>query len=130
MSIEQTLRSCSSCEVRNIGLGRYPENHLDSYRKWQGKTTTSSVPPAFRDQDTGLEATFPFSVKETGKRKVDFVRIQARSSMIYTDNVKDTKRPPYPTVGIHSTPPRHPPPRFVRHLPGIQQSCLQPGSQA
>jgi len=25
-----------------------------------------------RDQDTGLEATFPFSVKETGKGKVDF----------------------------------------------------------
>jgi oligosaccharyltransferase complex subunit delta (ribophorin II) len=26
-----------------------------------------------RDQDTGLEATFPLSVKETGKGKVDFV---------------------------------------------------------
>jgi oligosaccharyltransferase complex subunit delta (ribophorin II) len=26
-----------------------------------------------RDQDTGLEATFPFSVKDTGKGKVDFV---------------------------------------------------------
>lgn len=26
-----------------------------------------------RDQDTGLEATFPFSVKESGKGKVDFV---------------------------------------------------------
>jgi len=26
-----------------------------------------------RDQDTGLEATFPFSVKENGKGKVDFV---------------------------------------------------------
>jgi oligosaccharyltransferase complex subunit delta (ribophorin II) len=27
-----------------------------------------------RDQDTGLEATFPFSVKDNGKGKVDFVR--------------------------------------------------------
>ena len=27
-----------------------------------------------RDQDTGLETTFPFSVKESGKGKVDFVR--------------------------------------------------------
>jgi len=26
-----------------------------------------------QDQDTGLETTFPFTVKETGKAKVDFV---------------------------------------------------------
>lgn len=26
-----------------------------------------------RDQDTGLETTFPFSVKDSGKGKVDFV---------------------------------------------------------
>lgn len=26
-----------------------------------------------RDQDTGLETTFPFSMKESGKGKVDFV---------------------------------------------------------
>lgn len=26
------------------------------------------------DQDTGLEATFPFSMKETGKGKVELVR--------------------------------------------------------
>ncbi len=26
-----------------------------------------------RDQDTGLETTFPFSMKETGKGKVEFV---------------------------------------------------------
>jgi oligosaccharyltransferase complex subunit delta (ribophorin II) len=32
-----------------------------------------------RDQDTGLEATFPFSVKETGKGKVDFVGITSSS---------------------------------------------------
>ena len=28
-----------------------------------------------RDQDTGLEATFPFAAKESGKARVDFVRI-------------------------------------------------------
>jgi oligosaccharyltransferase complex subunit delta (ribophorin II) len=31
-----------------------------------------------RDPDTGLEATFPFSVKDTGKSKVDFVRIMSQ----------------------------------------------------
>lgn len=30
-----------------------------------------------RDQDTGLEITFPFSVKESGKGKVDFVRFSS-----------------------------------------------------
>lgn len=29
-----------------------------------------------RDQDTGLEMTFPFSMKDTGKGKVDFVSIR------------------------------------------------------
>lgn len=33
-----------------------------------------------RDQDTGLEATFPFQVKESGKGKVDFVRISPLDS--------------------------------------------------
>ena len=28
-----------------------------------------------RDQDTGLETSFPFSMKETGKGKVEFVRL-------------------------------------------------------
>lgn len=28
-----------------------------------------------QDPDTGLETTFPFSVKESGKGKVDFVRV-------------------------------------------------------
>jgi oligosaccharyltransferase complex subunit delta (ribophorin II) len=32
-----------------------------------------------RDQDTGLEATFPFSVKDSGKGKVDFVCCETRS---------------------------------------------------
>jgi oligosaccharyltransferase complex subunit delta (ribophorin II) len=33
-----------------------------------------------RDQDTGLEATFPFSVKDSGKGKVDFVCFSLFSS--------------------------------------------------
>lgn len=31
-----------------------------------------------RDQDTGLETTFPFSVKESGKGKVDFVCFETK----------------------------------------------------
>ena len=33
-----------------------------------------------RDQDTGLEITFPFSLKESGKGKVDFVRSKSPSN--------------------------------------------------
>lgn len=34
-----------------------------------------------RDQDTGLEATFPFSVKGSGKGKVDFVCVHQEDAI-------------------------------------------------
>lgn len=75
-----------------------------------------------RDQDTGLETTFPFSMKESGKGKVDFVRSTYLREHLRLKlmTITDAERSPSTTTHILPTTPRHPPPRIVRSLTAVQ----------
>lgn len=89
-----------------------------------------------RDQDTGLEATFPFSVKESGKGKVDFVRLSSPACIVLSRfqqiniSVPDSKGFTDSSPAFLPTPSRNPPSRIFRHIPVVLEPRLQPRHQA
>ena len=80
----------------------------------------------FSEQDTGLQESFPFSVKENGKAKIEVV-----CSIIDTkidgrlNKYSDTKRPPISAIDQHQAAQGHNRLGIVRLLDALQPACLQ-----
>lgn len=129
MPIEQAVRPCSSCEARSIRRSGYPQNHLDSDRKWQSETPTPGVPLAQRPGQW-IGGHFSIFCKRYWQGEGRFRRCQKSGVLLDTNDVQVAKGSPCSTPVVFSTPPSHPPPCILRLFPSFQQPRIQPRCQA